>query len=143
MTPTSAERATYEAAIARNVATAATLPVSADDEPIYAFLEQILTDHPEVFEVFLGFDATYAGRPLFLSVARGASGLLRTDNSDYSFDLGDLNYMDGKTGFWGYYLHSAGELGDIRTVEYAARVVKAGVTVGILYTNYGPLAPKP
>lgn len=141
VTPTSAERATFEAAIGASAATAATLPL-AENEPVYAFLEQILTDHPEVFEVAVEFDPAYAGRPLFLFVSRGASGLLRTDNSAPGYG-NDVPYLEGKAGFWVYYLTSAGELGDITTVSYVASVVKAGVIVGALYSSLGPLASKP
>jgi hypothetical protein len=138
VTPTSAERATYEAAIiAPSAATAATLPVSPDDEPIYAFLEQILTDHSEVFQVFLGFDTAYAGRPLFLSVARGASGLLRTNNVD--IDYSGKDNLDGEAGYWGVDVRTQEE---IAYVLYVAAVVKNGVVVGTLYTEFGPLAPK-
>jgi hypothetical protein len=142
VTPTSAERATYEAAIARNVATAATLPL-AEDEPIFAFLEQILTDRPEVSDVWLEFDPAYAGRPIFFWVLRGPSGLLGATFPESAYPTRDLQSFDGKAGYWGYELvEQTRESGDITTAEYVAPVVKAGVTVGILYTSFGPLAPK-
>jgi hypothetical protein len=143
VTPTSAERATYEAATAANVATAATLPL-AEDEPIFAFLEQILTDRPEVSDVWLEFDPAYAGRPLFFWVVRGASGLEGGYFLDIDYPTRDLESFDGKAGYWvSQPVMQTRESGDITTVEYVARVVKAGVTVGALYTNFGPLAPKP
>ena len=146
VTPTSAERATFEAAIAPSAATAATLPL-AENEPVYGFLEQILTDHPEVFEVGVAFAPAYAGRPLLLSVARGASGLLRIDDSDvYPY----YNYswfeepMATKRGSWTYQTFSvSSEFGDITVVQYYAPVVKDGVAVGVLVSDLGPLAPKP
>ena len=142
VTPTSAERATYEAWTAANVATAATLPL-AEDPPIFAFLEQILTDHPEVSDVWLEFDPTYAGRPIFFWVIRDASGFIRTYFLDIDYPTRDLQAFDGKAGYWvSQPSYQTRESGDITTVEYVARVVKAGVSVGFLYTNFGPLAPK-
>ena len=141
VTPTSAERATFEAAIAASAATAATLPL-AEDEPVYVFLEQILTDHPEVFAVGVAFTPAYAGRPLYISVHRGATGLLRTENpgtAAYGSFVWFTDALDTKAGFWEFYPSAgAGELGDITTVTYLAPVVKDGVTVAILISELGP-----
>ncbi|GBL37866.1 hypothetical protein EMGBD1_15530 [Anaerolineaceae bacterium] len=50
------------AAAELDLTAAAALPL--EDAAIYTFLEQILTDHPEVFGTTLAFDPTYATRPL-------------------------------------------------------------------------------
>ena len=142
--PTDAERATYEAATAANLTAAATLPL--EDAAIYTFLEQILTDHPEVFGTTLAFDPTYATRPLAPYAYRGATGLLRKDLTLNGYDYANQPWftqpVQTMAAVWSEPYFDAGG-GDINMVTYSAPVVKDGVIIGVLTADFGPLATAP
>jgi hypothetical protein len=142
--PTDAEKATFEAATAANLTAAATLPL--EDAAIYTFLEQILTDHPEVFGTTLAFDPTYATRPLAPYAYRGATGLLRKDLTLNGYDYANQPWftqpVQTMAAVWSEPYFDAGG-GEINMVTYSAPVVKDGVIIGVLTADFGPLATAP
>jgi len=142
--PTDAEKAVYEAATAANLTAAAALPL--EDAAIYTFLEQILTDHPDVFGTTLAFDPVYATRPLAPYAYRGATGLLRKDLTlggyDYSNQPWFTKPVQTMAAVWSEPYFDAGG-GEINMVTYSAPVVKDGVIIGVLTADFGPLATAP
>jgi len=142
--PTDAEKATFEAATAANLTAAAALPL--EDAAIYTFLEQILTDHPEVFGTTLAFDPTFATRPLAPYAYRGATGLLRKDLTlggyDYSNQPWFTQPVQTMAAVWSEPYFDAGG-GEINMVTYSAPVLKDGVIIGVLTADFGPLATAP
>lgn len=142
--PTDAEKAAYEAATAANLTAAAALPL--EDAAIYTFLEQILTDHPEVFGTTLAFDPTFATRPLAPYVYRGATGLVRKDLTLGGYDYSNQPWFTAPVqtmaAVWSEPYFDAGG-GEINMVTYSAPVVKDGVIIGVLTADFGPLATAP
>ena len=142
--PTDAEKATFEAATAANLTAAAALPL--EDAAIYTFLEQILTDHPEVFGTTLAFDPTFATRPLAPYAYRGAAGLLRKDLTLGGYDYSNQPWFTAPVqtmaAVWSEPYFDAGG-GEINMVTYSAPVVKDGVIIGVLTADFGPLATAP
>lgn len=142
--PTDAEKATFEAATAANLTAAAALPL--EDAAIYTFLEQILTDHPEVFGTTLAFDPTYATRQLAPYAYRGATGLLRKDLAQGGYDYSNQPWFTAPVqtmaAVWSEPYFDAGG-GEINMVTYSAPVEKDGVIIGVLTADFGPLATAP
>jgi hypothetical protein len=135
--PTPAEKLEFQTAIGGSLAAAAELPLT--DDAIYAFLEQFLAAHPEVYGSTYSLDPAHAGRQLAPYVYRADGTLVRKDLATGGYDYAGTPWftqpMRRKASTWSdAYFDEGG--GEIMMVTYSAPVMKGGRAIGVLTADF-------